>query len=243
MQLAHEYKYGALVKLPIYNASSLTKGQTLIWGQEASGTGSLNALVDSAAVPIDVFAVLAETPSNTVTNYGTPIIYKAQVQLVNIVPVWKVYWDSAAANDISVSSSTSTVLTHPSGDDNLDGSWIYINSGPGAGQLRYVSAANATTKTVNTAFATTPDSTSDFLLIRNQGRPTAGQDLDSTFTLLKSAVSATGQMLILKNFIEGPTGTEELDVTKHELDNLNGRSVRFYSHVIFMDTFFSVDSI
>lgn len=243
MKLAHEYKYGALIKLPIYNASSLTKGQTLIWGQEGSGTGTLNALVDSAAVPIDVFAVLAETPANTITNFSTPIVYKAIVQLVNILPVWRIYWDTAAANDINVTSSTSTILTHSSGDDNLDGSWIYINSGTGAGQLRYVKAANATTKTVNTAFTTTPDSNSDFIIIRNQGRPTGGQDLDGTLTLLKSAVSATGQMLILKNWIQGPGGTEELDVTKHELDNLNARSVRFYSDVIFMDTFFSVDSI
>jgi len=243
MKLAHEYKYGAQVDMPVYDATSLTKGQSLIWGQDGSSTGSYNALVDSAAVPIDVFAILAETPTTTTTNYSTPIVYKALVQLVNIVPVWKVYWDTAAANDIDVSSSTSTVVTHASGDDNLDGSWIYINSGTGAGQLRFCSAAAATTKTVNTAFTTTPDSTSDFILIRNQGLPTGGQDLDSTFTKLAPALSATGQLLILKNFIEGPTGTEELDVTKHELDNLNDRSVRFFSHVIFMDTFFSVDSI
>lgn len=244
MILAHEYKYGALVKLPIYDASSLVKGQTLIWGQEGSGTGTLNALVDSAAVPIDIFAVLAETPATTTTNYGTPIIYQAAVQLVNIVPVWKIYWDMAAANDIDVSSSTSTVLTHGAGDDNLDGGWMYINTGTGAGQLRYISAANTTTKTASTAFTTTPDSTSDFILIRGQGRPTGGQDLDSTLKFLKPAVSATGQLLILKNFIEGPTGVEELDVTKHGgLDGLNSRGVRFFSHVIFMDTYFSLDSI
>ena len=243
MQLAHEYKYSALIKLPIYNSSSLTRGQGLIWGQEGSSTGTLNALIDCATVPIDVFAILAETPGTTTTNYSTPIVHQAQVQLVNIVPVWKIYWDLAAANDINVSSSTSTVLTHASGDDNLDGCWVYINSGTGAGQLRFVKAANATTKTVNTAFATTPDSGSDFIIIRGQGRPTGGQDLDSTRLLLTSAVSATGQMLILKNFIQGPTGIEELDPTKHELDNLNSRGVRFFSHVIFMDTFFSVDSI
>lgn len=240
MKLAHEYKYGALLKLPIYNASSLTKGQGLIWGQDGSSTGSLNALVDCAAVPIDVFGILAETPSSVVTNYGTPVIYKAQVQLVNIVPVWRAYWNTTG---IAVTSSTSTVLTHASGDDNLDGCWVYIVSGTGAGQLRYCKAAAATTKTVETAFTTTPDSTSTFLLIRGQGRPTGGQDLDATFTELKSAVSATGQILLLRNCISGPTGTEELDWTKHQLDGLNSRGVRFFSDIIFMDTYFSVDSI
>jgi len=246
MQLAHEYTMGAQIDMPIYDATALTKGQSLIWGQEGSSTGTLNALVDSAAVPVDVFAVLCETPATTTTNYATPLIYQAKVQLVNVVPVWKVYWDLAAANDIDVSSSTSTVLTHASGDDNLDGSWVYINSGTGIGQLRYVSAANATTKTVNTAFTTTPDATSDFIIIRNIGRPTGGQDLDSTFSMLTSAVSATGQLIILKNFVEGPMGTQELDVIKNghlEADGLDTRGVRFFSHVIFMDTTFSVDSI
>ena len=39
---------------------------------------------------------------------------------------------------------------------------------------------------------------------------------------------------------------QELNITKNpslEMDGLNSRGVRFYSHVIFMDTFFSVDSI
>ena len=247
MQLAREYKYGAQIKLPIYDGSSvITKGQSLIWGQDASGTGTLNALVDSSAVPIDIFAIAAEGLTTTVTNYQTPLIKKAIVQLVNIVPVWKIYFDVAAGNDISVTSSTSTVVTHSSGDDNLDGAWIYINSGTGVGQLRYCKAAAATTKTVNTAFTTIPDSTSDYILIRGQGRPTGGVDLDSTFSLIKSTVSQTGQLLILKNYVQGPMGTQELDVTANpglEVDGLNSRGVRFYSDVIFMDTFFSVDSI
>ena len=243
MQLAHEYKFGAIMDMPIYDASALVKGQPLIWGQEASGTGSLNALVDSSAVPIDIFGVIAETPDNVITNFGTPIIYTAKVQMVNILPVWKVFWDTTG---IAVTSSTSTVLTHGSGDDNLDGCWIYIVSGTGAGQLRYVKAAAATTKTVNTAFTTTPDNTSTFLLIRGQGVPTGGQDLTTDLTKLKSAVSATGQLCIIKNWIIGPTGVEDLNITKNshlELDGLNSRGVRFFSHVCFMDTFFSVDSI
>lgn len=243
MQLAHEYKYGAQFDMPIYDASSLVKGQSLIWGQEASSTGTLNALVDSSATPIDVFAVLCETPTTTTTNFQTPTIYTAKVQMVNILPVWKIFWSTTG---IAVVSSTSTVVTHGSGDDDLDGSWIYIVSGTGAGQLRYVKAAAATTKTVNTAFTITPDSTSTFLLIRGQGRPTGGQDLDGTFTQLASAVSATGQLCIIKNWIIGPSGVEDLDITKNshlEMDGLNSRGVRFFSHVCFMDTFFSVDSI
>ena len=248
MNLAKDYLDGSPVDLPIYDAaaSGLTKGQSLIWGQDGSGTGTLNALVDSSAVPIDIFGILADDPTLTVTNFQTPLVYTGRVQLVNRLPIFKAYYDLAAANDIDVVSSTSTVLTHGAGDDDLDGCWIYINSGTGAGQLRYCKAASATTKTVNTAFTVTPDNTSDFILIRGQGRPTGGLDLDSTFTMLKTAVSATGQLLILKNYVQGAAGTHELDITKNsflEQDGLNSRGVRFYSEIMFMDTFFSVDSI
>ena len=188
---------------------------------------------------MDVFAVLAETPTTTTTNIGTPVIYQAQVQMVNNVPVWKAYWNMATGVDIDVTSSTSTVITHAAGDDNLDGGWLYINSGTGAGQLRYISAATTTTKTVNTAFQTTPDSTSDFILIRPVGISTGGVDMDTTFTLLKSAVSATGKIMILKTFAEGPFGNLEMDITANptlEQNGLNARGVRFYSHIIFYDT-------
>lgn len=248
MKLAHEYKYGAQIDMPVYDASDLDKGQIVIWGQDASGTGTYNCLVDGAAVPVDVFGVLSEDPPAQATNFQTPNIDLALTQLVNIVPVWKVYWDAAAANDISATGGTSTTITHAGGDDGLDGCWVYLNSGIGAGQLRYCKGAAAGSKTVNTAWSTTPTSDTDFLLIRGQGRATGGQDLDSTFTLLKSAVSATGQLLILKNWVEGTPGTFELnvddpDIPGLEVDGLNSRGVRFFSHIIFMDTFFSVDSI
>lgn len=246
MILAHEYKYGAQMDMPVYDATAggFAKGQGLIWGGGADGAGSYTCLVDSAAVPIDIFAVIVNDPSVNATNFQTPDIDKAKVQMVNIVPVWKAMWDmTATSGAIDVSSSSTTQLTHGSGDDDLDGCWVYICAGTGIGQLRYCKEAAATTKDPNTAFSTAPDSTSDFLLIRGQGRPTGGQDLTATLDKLRSQVSSTGQILILKNWIQGPTGNDELDYDKHEIDGLNSRGVSFFSHICFMDTYFAVDSI
>jgi len=240
MKLAQEYNEG-LIKLPIYDATVLTKGQGLIWGADASSSGSYNALVDCADKAENIFAVLAETPSSVVTNRGTPIIYQAQCQLVNNSKIFKAYYDLATSTDLDVASSTSTVLTTATHDDNLDGSWIYINSGTGAGQLRYVKAADTTDLTVNTAFTTTPDATSDFIIIRHEGIPTDGVALNSTFDKILPVLneSSSQKILILKNFVEGPMGTMELDITANshlECDNLNTRGVRFYSLIMFIDT-------
>ena len=230
------------IELPIYDDTVITVGQGLKWGAEGNAQGSYAALVDVADTAADIFAIAQEGRTALIaTNLGTPLLYQAKVQMVDNPKVWKVYYDMAVGNDLDVSSSTSTVITTATCDDKLDGSWIYINSGTGVGQLRYVKAADTSSFTVNTAFTTTPDSTSDFILIRPQGLPEGGVALDSTFSKIKSVLDETTsqKILVLKNFVEGPTGVQVLDITANshlEMDGLNGRGVRFFSHIIFIDT-------
>ena len=244
---ANEYEVGSM-KMPIYDASSMTAGQMLIWGVDATST-STSVLIDSADTAANAFAVLMETPTTTVTNINTPLVYQAKVQLIQPVHVWKIYYDMSTSTDLDVVSSTSTIVTVSAADDNLDGSWIYINSGTGAGQLRYIKAADTTTFTVSSAFATTPDSTSDYVLIRNIGFPTAGIGLNSTFDKIVPIADETssGNTCVLKNFIEGPFGTLELDPTLNPIlttgAGLNSRGCRFFSLVIFVDTIISATGV
>ena len=243
MQLAMNLHEGRGWKLPVYDASLLTKGQGLIWGQDASSTASYNALVACANTTADIFGVLKTVPSAYITtNAQTPILNLAEVQLVKPYRIWKVYYDLTASTDLDVVSSTSTVLTAATADDNQEGGWLYITSGTGAGQLRYIKAANTTADfTVNTAFTVTPDATSDFILIRHQGIPDGGTHLNATFDMILSALQGAGQkMIILENHIQsGAVADQVLDITGNpglEMDGLNGRSVRFFSYVIFIDT-------
>lgn len=240
MDIVMDYPEG-IMKLPIYDASALVKGQGLKWGAEASNTGS-KALIDIGDTGADIFAVLQETPASVVTNVQTPLIYQATVRLVGNPTLFKIYTDMTTSTDLDVSSSTSTIVTVAACDDNLDGSWIYINSGTGAGQLRYVKAADTTTLTVNTAFTTTPDSTSDFILIRFPGlqAASAGLKFNSTFDKILGTLDedATASLYSIKNFVQGPMGTKELDITLNpdlETDGLNGRGVRFYSICVITD--------
>lgn len=241
MDIVSNYPEGVM-KLPVYDASALTKGQVLKWGAEGSGTGN-KALIDVADTAADAFAILMETPSSVVTNLQTPVLYQAQVRILNNPSLLKIYYDMSTSNDLDVSSSTSTVITVAAVDDDMDGSWVYINSGTGAGQLRYVKAADTTTLTVNTAFTTTPDSTSDFILIRPVGiqASSTGLALDSTFSKIAPVLNetATSSIIPLKNFVQGPMGTKELDITANsdlETDGLDSRGVRFYSICILGDT-------
>lgn len=242
-----QYQEG-IIQLPVYDASSLiTNGQGLIWGQDADGT-SVNSMIDcNAALPVDLFAVACEGLTTTASNCSTPLIYQVECQLVSNAPIWKIYQDLSTSTDLDVSSSTTTQLTHTTDDDPLEGSWIYINSGTGVGQLRYCKESAATTKDPNTAFTTAPASDSDYILIRNVGLPTGGQDLNATFDKLVSVLTATGEICILKNYIQSPTtGIQEMDITRNpsiEGDGYNGRGVRFYSHIIFLDRALSTPSV
>lgn len=239
MDICMDYPQG-LIKLPIYDASALVKGQGLKWGVDASNTSTC-ALIDITDTAADIFAILQETPSSVVTNVGTPVVYQATVRLINNPSIIKAYYDLSTSTDLNVVTAAATGLTGLTCDDNLDGSWVYINSGTGAGQLRYIKAADTASFTVNTNFTTTPDATSDFILIRNVGIPTAGIAFNATFDKILSVLDETSseKTFILKNFIQGPMGTKELDITLNpdlECDGLNGRSVRFFSLCILHDT-------
>lgn len=238
----NEYGSGE-IKLPIYSATNaLVAGEALIWGNDGAGTDT-TSLILSANTTANIFAVALEVPTVQTTNVQTPVVYQALVQIVQPVNIWKCYYDLTASTDLDVVTATSTSLTGLTIDDNLDGSWIYINSGTGAGQLRYVSAANTSSLTVSSAFTTTPDNTSDFIIIRHTGITAAGGNIlnsDRTKLLAALASSQTGEVVVLKNFIEGAFGKIELDPTLNSIltsaDNLNTRGVRFSSLVIFSDT-------
>ena len=239
---ANEYGSGE-IKLPVYSSTSvLVAGEGLIWGNDGAAVDT-NSLILSANAGADVFAVALEVPTTQTTNVQTPVVYQALVQIIQPVNIWKIYYDLTASTDLDITSSSSTIVTTAAHDDNADGGWIYINSGTGAGQLRYISGADGTTWTVSSAFTTTPDSTSDCILIRHVGIHAAGGNIlnsDRTKLLAQLDGSATSEIIVLKNFIEGPFGRLELDPTLNSIltsaDNLNTRGVRFSSLVVFSDT-------
>lgn len=251
MKRCMDYQEG-LISLPIYAAASaLNDDQVLMWGKDGGTytTGTqFNVLITADDDGTDAFAVLTKAPTTHVTDYQTPVIYQGKVALVANDKIWRVYYDMAAANDVAVTSYSSPTITCGTSDEDLDGAWIYINTGPGAGELRYAKAAASTSFTVNTAFTTTLTSSSHFVLIRNVGLPIGGHTLDSTFTMMKTILDAGNSkgMIVLKNFMEGAGGSWELDITKNshcEMDGLSTRGVRFYSDIVFTDTAFGASGL
>ena len=241
MDICMDYPEG-IIKLPVYDASVITKGQALVWGVDAGtydGT-VLNSLIDVADTGANAFAIAIEGLTSLVAgNRNTPTLYQVACRILNNPTILKCYYDMTMT-DLDVSSSSSTVITTAANDADVDGGWVYITSGTGVGQLRYVKSSTTTTLTVNTAFTVTPDSTSDFILIRPEGQPLDGIAFNATFDMIAPVLNEANasKTIILKNFVQGPMGTQELNITLNpnlETDGLNGRGVRFYSLIILGD--------
>ena len=240
------YHYSTVQAEPL--VKDLWAGATVIAGQPvAIALGANGALVtDAAAVPIDVVGVTLEAATTSTLSTGTIVGVKA---IVNPDAVFLAQQDTAAANDVDVVSSTTAAVTVGASDDNLDGGWVYVNTGTGAGQLGFIGAASTTVLTLDTtaAFATAPASDSDVVIIRPKWDIVGGRDLDSTLALLATDEDETGDVLVLENYIQSSTiPFEPLEPRKHHnLSGLNatGINIKFFSDIHFQDHVLLVNTV
>lgn len=232
------YHYSHVQAEPL--VKDLWAGDTLVAGQGLRwATGANRALVqDVAQVPIDVVGVTMEAATASTLSTGTIVNVKA---IVNPDAVFLAQCDLTAANDIDVSSATTLAITVDTSDDDLDGSWVYVNTGTGAGQLGFIGAATTTVLTLDTtaAFVTAPASDSDIVIVRHKWSKAGGRDLDSTLTQLLTDEDETGAILVLENYIQSSTiPFEPLEPRKHHnLSGLNatGINIKFFSDIHFQD--------
>jgi len=219
-----------IVDSPVYDASSIVRGEALTYGATTRG----GLLITSGSLGGDFIGIALETIAASTTVLTTGTIVYAKV-IMDPLAVYEAECDLAAANDVDVVSSTSTAATLGTCDDDLDGSWLYVNSGTGRGQLVFIGEATTTVMTLDTttAFSTTPDSSTDVVIIRKPWRWAAdgGRDLNAAGTLAANDEDETGQYLVLENYIETSSRprAQLRPRLHHMLTNLHNDNVRFFT--------------
>lgn len=206
----HGSSDGPLIRdFAVTDAGNIVDGEALAFAAEPNGT----LLASSGPLGANFVGMSTETIDASTTALTTGTLVFAKV-VIEPLAVYSADYDLAEANDIDVSSATTTAVTIGTADDNLDGSWIYVNSGTGAGQLAFVGAATTTVLTLDTttAFSTAPDATSDIVLVRKRGLPTGGKDLNAAGTLLATDEDETGAYAVIQNYIETST------ISRHPLE-------------------------
>jgi len=229
-----------LQSLPVDgNGSDILAGAVLMPGVTDENNRSVAILATGAAA--DSIGILAELHDFSVSGDSTPDTGAALVQrgVIPFLPGCEVAADMAddASNDVDVASATSTVLTITSVEDDIDGSWIYVRAGTGAGLVLYCKESASGTMTLKSASTTTLDNTSKLIILRRLFHKTA--ELDSTGTKIKSTAAAGSlPWRVIGNQFR-KAGQEiwlDLDPAKHHNLNLSGQSPVFRQILVPVDT-------
>lgn len=238
------------LKMPVIDpggSANIEEGAALLAGATSNRSGLILA---TGAFP-DFAGMAAEQVATG--NFGTVAAGTLSLPNVLLEPtaLWMVEWSQTAADIDSndVSSCTSTAVTmSTAGAANFHGGWIYVVSGTGLGQLRYMKDGSSTTVyTVGTSMSwtTTLDNTSDLLFISPINNQL--QDMEATARKFKGlngiGGAAVGRVAIVQNWIEHDALPLQVlkpgsaGATHGKLDGLNNYTkLKFYAEVFFTDT-------
>lgn len=196
-----------------------------------TGTGAAVDLVGILEVLHD-FSVVAETLID-----GTAFVTQP-VELLDIPPIITVEFDLTAANAIACTEAVnSTTMTVTSLEDNIDGAFIYVVSGTGAGQTNYLTASAAGSATLKAAFGTSLDTTSKFIKILPRFHKLLGLNTSGAAKLSSQAAVGSLAGAIVDLRIQRSESIEQLDPTKHAaLTGLqNVKDLRFEADIVLFD--------
>lgn len=226
-------------KLPIYGGSADVKRGAFVMKSATPGTsnGSLIKASGNNGNP-NVVGRLQELHSYATTGDtlidGTSFVTHV-VGLVHPWRVWRMAFDPTSVITCTQAVSSATI-TVTSLEDDIDASFLYVQSGLGAGQTNYLTAAAAGSATLKAAFGTSLDTTSKFLKILPKFHDVLSLNSDGTMIASQAAVGAM-KAFIVETYIERNGKLETLNPVKHAALNLSGmRTVKFFADVAFRDT-------
>lgn len=236
-------KYGNdnVTNLPVTGGGSDIPAGALLKPGVTAGTnfGSLIVSTANSTASVDAIGILRElhdfSVSGDTTNAGTSYVTHP-VQLIVPGRVVRAYYSSTVLVACT-QAVTTTTLTLTSLEDDIDGSFLYVQSGTGAGQTNYLTAAAAGSCTLKAAFATSLDTTSNLIKILRRFHQKIALNADGTMLGSYDAVGVHNAVVI-DSFIERNGDLISLDPTKHAaLTGLNSlRSIRFAADIMFRDT-------
>jgi hypothetical protein len=243
----------------LYDAATIARGEMVMLGTTdpdsnadmgLAGITAYNATAANSA--IDVIGVCQETlTTSSATSIASapdsaPCFGKV---IVNPFAVWRVEQALDAANDVAITSTSTTTVTIGSMADDADGYWVYfpLSAAGVKGSLRLLTASASGSATMDSALTTTGTSADTAVLISPELKYSF--NLDSTATKVSSsnaqAVNEATNLRILQTFIDRDQGLEIMRPATHlALNNLHlvkgGQGVKFFYDIVCKDHIFGV---
>lgn len=234
-------KYGNdnVTNLPVSGSGSALVAGAMLKPGVTAGTDFGSLILSSANTTgsVDAVGILREAHATADDTTNAGLVFKTHpVQLIVPGRVVRAYYSTATLIACTQAVSTTT-LTLTSLEDDIDGSFLYVQSGVGAGQTNYLTAAAAGSCTLKAAFGTNLDTTSSIIKILRRFHQKAGLSSDGT-QLASYAAVGVHNVVVIDTFIERNGDAVQMNPVKHAaLTGLNGlRSIRFSADIMFRDS-------
>jgi len=212
------------------NTTDINEGAVVMPGVTDENNRSVLIVASSAAADaVGLLGSLHDSSATTDSDPDAGTVY-TKIGVAMFEPGCEVAAEmsQASADLVDVASATSTVITITSLEDDIDGSWFYVVSGTGIGQLEYVKASASGNFTAKSAMTTTLDSTSKVIILRRLFHQTV--ELNTAADKIKSTAAAGNlpwRVLGHEFRYDGLEQWTPLDPTKHAGLELNGLNAKF----------------
>lgn len=230
MQIVRQHP-GRLAPFPVDgNTTDIVEGAVVMPGVTDENNRSVLIVASGAAADaVGLLGSLHDSSATTDSDPDAGTVY-TKIGVAVFEPGCEVAAEMSqhADDDVDVASATSTVITITSLEDDIDGSWLYVTSGTGSGQLEYIKASASGSCTVKSAMTTTLDSTSKVIILRRLFHQLV--DLNSTADKIKSTAAAGSlpwRVLGHEFRYDGLEQWTPLDPTKHHNLQLSGLNAKF----------------
>lgn len=241
---------------PVYSSGAIAKGALMMMGttdpDSAADQGlclvpaynatPANTAIDAVGAINEAVAAASMTASPAAA--GNDFCYAKVV--INPAALYNV--EISQATPITITSTSSTTLTVPSLQDDIDGYWVYfVGTQTGVkGSLRYLEASASGSATMDSALTVNGDNTDTVIIFPPELKYANNLTSDSVdMHGLADAQSGATNLRILQVYIDRGNGIEVLKKGVHAgLNNLDtsrhGAGPKFYADIIMKDCLFGV---
>lgn len=246
--------------VPVYDAATIVAGEMVMLGTTdpdsnadqglafvtAYSATEANVAVDSLGICLETLTTssspsIASVPSETTGPcYGKCII--------NPFAVYRAEHTTAAADDVAITSTSTTTVTVPSLQDDIDGFWVYfpLTQTGVKGSLRLLDESAAGSATMDSALTTTGGSTDTVVVISPPYKYAPMMDAAGCDFISENAddtLNACTNLRIVQTLIDRGAGIEMMRPNVHyALDNLHecngGAGPKFYYDIVQKDHIF-----
>jgi hypothetical protein len=246
--------------VPMYDAATIALGEFVMLGTTDPDSGNDESIsfvtaynATAANQAIDALGISLETLTTSsspsiASDYSTttgPAYGKA---IINPGAVYLVEHSTAAADDVAITSTSSTTLTVASLQDDIDGTWAYFpTSATGVkGSLRLITASASGSCTMDSALTANGTAADTVVLIAPPNVysfPLTAAGLTVASGNCQATYKAATNLRILLPYIDKDGGLEVLKPAIHNgLNNLDlvkgGNGPKFYYDVMLKDHVF-----